>query len=843
MRLGLLAVLLLFLIPAAYSQNTKGDRPTGKGKVKREAKFKQGKGKKVKAKKPYNRVLGKLPTMANRASSNKKIYPQKGRFVNNRSISNKIARQNFRAPKISRTESVSPQQAKRNSSSPRVYPRSATGTTRNVFPQRGRYVNSSSKSTTVKVFSNRQTLSRNKKMGHRPDPPKRKRVVPVSASRSYISRRSINPFAGFWNKKQKGEKAYIGDISGRPLRTKNYQTPHPGVLVNPTANPYRSKPRVGDRPYKGQIMGGYVSRSRSGKAWRGDITGRKIRGRNFTSKRSMEQRGHAINPPKKSRMRVGDRPYKGRIPGSGKRSISGKMSMGGKLPGNPPKSGFGMGRYQGNIKGRKGFSPQGEEYSGSIKSRKPLKGGGSVSGRLWNNNRQALTGKQPRVSGYDVFSGNIKGRKGFSPQGEEYTGAIKARKPLKGGGSVSGRTWNNNRQALTGKQPRVTGYDVFSGNLKGRKVFSPQGEEYTGAIKARKPLKGGGSVSGKMWNNNRQAVTGKQPKVTGYDVFQGNIRGRKVFSPQGEEYTGAIKARKPVKGGGSISGKLWNNKQQAITGKQPKVVGYDVFQGRIKSGKPAKGGGSISGKLWNNNEQAINGKQPKTNGYDVYQGNLKPKKEPGKEIAGFKPKYRPFDLHPSLTNQGEEFTGFIKLPRFRKQYIKNPNTTEEGLKKSRPDKSTYMVDNLQVKIKQQDYNKRPHGAEGSMLGIGPGKNSIKASEFTKAIRQNWNYKHNPSSSEAALDQHEPGKAFVKAMNYQGNIKMKKFEFFAKKDLHPDSQFMKTNKNNTDDERNALTNFKLWWARVFKKSDTQPDHLKEKYRKPRYDKREAGLWAE
>ena len=91
--------------------------------------------------------------------------------------------------------------------------------------------------------------------------------------------------------------------------------------------------------------------------------------------------------------------------------------------------------------------------------------------------------------------------------------------------------------------------------------------------------------------------------------------------------------------------------------------------------------------------------------------------------------------------------------------------------------------------------------------------------------------------------HEASKAFGKATDYQGNIKMKKFELFAKKEYFPDSKFVKTNKNNTDDERSVLTNFKLWWARVFKKSDSQPDHLKEKYKKPRYDKREEGLWAD
>ena len=52
-----------------------------------------------------------------------------------------------------------------------------------------------------------------------------------------------------------------------------------------------------------------------------------------------------------------------------------------------------------------------------------------------------------------------------------------------------------------------------------------------------------------------------------------------------------------------------------------------------------------------------------------------------------------------------------------------------------------------------------------------------------------------------------------------------------------------NKNNVPEEKDMLTNLKLWWARLFKKSETQPDHLKEKGGKPRYDKGEAGLWYE
>ena len=71
--------------------------------------------------------------------------------------------------------------------------------------------------------------------------------------------------------------------------------------------------------------------------------------------------------------------------------------------------------------------------------------------------------------------------------------------------------------------------------------------------------------------------------------------------------------------------------------------------------------------------------------------------------------------------------------------------------------------------------------------------------------------------------------------------MKKFDLFGKRGLHPDAQFVKTNKNNVAGEKDAFTNFRLWWARLFKKNETQPDHLKDKGHKPRYDKGEQGMW--
>jgi hypothetical protein len=177
--------------------------------------------------------------------------------------------------------------------------------------------------------------------------------------------------------------------------------------------------------------------------------------------------------------------------------------------------------------------------------------------------------------------------------------------------------------------------------------------------------------------------------------------------------------------------------------------------------------------------------------------------------------------------------------KLRKGYVKNPNSAEGALKKNR-EKTTYLTDGLHISVKQRPYSKKPHGAEGSLPGWKPSKESIRASEFTKVIKS-YKYVKNGSSADDALKVREPGKAFARSTDFQGNIKMKKFDLFGKRGLHPDAQFVKTNKNNVEGERGVFTNFKLWWARLFKKNDTLPDHLKDKGHKPRYDKGEQGLW--
>ncbi len=681
-------LLLLLLAAPSFSQNTKGDRPASQreGRVKSPSKKtgqKRKPGKRISARKqsaasnasnytprrrakggerpgrPIRPIAGTRPKNTQNAwkgdiagykiraksapARSKNVYPQYGRYSHNPS----------RQPK-SNQNAVS-----NRSTLARLKKIQTPASARRVYPQEGRYVNNPSKTprSTQNAVSNRGTLARVKKL--QSSPPR-------------IFRKSINVYANFPRPKRKVEKAYEGDISGRPLRKKNFETPRAGV-VTPTFKPYHGRGKMGDKPYAGQPLGGYRSATKQRQqAWQGDLAGRRIRGRNFSSKKSIE--GTPILPTRKNRDRFGDRAYAG-------------------------KAGW-----------FKSASRSGETRPGL----------------------QPLPRRNP----------------GIGADGINFQGKIKRKPPGKGGGSISGRTWNNEGRPLEGRTPKGSAVALYQGNLKAKRL---------------------------------------------------------------------------QKGGGSVSGKLWNNKETPVPGK--------------------------------------------TYSQDA------------KKVGGYPGRNRMFDLHPGFADQGERFTGYIKLKKFKKNYVQNQyaseesikkkrqnkrafeaeglqvkvqrrkyldnkNTADEALKKLQPSKADVQAGELQVRLKQKEYGKKPHGAEGSLPGIKPSKTSVKASEYARGVKRTWDYVRNPSSAEEALKTREPSKAFARSSAYQGNIKMQKFKLFERNnEFHPDTKFIKTNKNNVPEEKDMLTNFKLWWARLFKKQDTQPDHLKEKGKKPRYDKGEDGMWYE
>jgi hypothetical protein len=94
------------------------------------------------------------------------------------------------------------------------------------------------------------------------------------------------------------------------------------------------------------------------------------------------------------------------------------------------------------------------------------------------------------------------------------------------------------------------------------------------------------------------------------------------------------------------------------------------------------------------------------------------------------------------------------------------------------------------------------------------------------------------SHKDALKVIAPGRAYARITDSQGNIKMTKYN---DKRFLPDSKFAHNKQNNVKHERTIMTDFKLIWTKIFKKNGTQPDAVKEKSVRPRYDKRERELW--
>ncbi len=779
-------IVTLFLATSTFAQNTKGDKAASN----------------------TNRVGGQKPKKEKRGRSSNN---QNARFINNnakqpnaeRSVSNRSS-----LSRLKRLQGSSANHATRNRNRP-VNP-NATFWNRSKKTENATTRDLSGKSLRRKNYSTPRPkvyASTGIKSAPQSSPPGRKRkVVPRTASRSFIKHKTINANAGFWNVKKKGERAVTTDLAGKPLRTRNYRTPKQKVI--PSNSPYVSRQRIGDRAYKGTLSGRAAKtspRSRQG-AWRGDVAGRNIRRKNFTSKKRVEGRpvlrGPATIPG------GGDWISKGTMPGVGHKSATkhpetraGKAPLPVRLP---------------------GIGGNGVGYAGNIKRQRPLKGGGSSSGRLWNNQGTAIQPRPPGIGALGIggFQGNIKGQR-----------------PFKGGGSRSGRLWNNQGSAIQPKPPGIGALGVggFKGNIKGQR-----------------PLKGGGSRSGKLWNNKGIAVEPRAPGIGAHGLggFQGNIKGQR-----------------PLKGGGSRSGKLWNNKGIAVEPRAPGIGAHGLgnFQGNVKAGRPLKGGGSISGKLWNNKATAIPVKLPPAS---------------AAQVGGLPVKRKLFEDSPGFFDQGETFTGYIKLPRFNRGYTQNPKASEESLLKRKlkdkafdvdglgikakrrayvankknasedallklePTKTTNAVGNLQIKVKRRDYIANKNASENALYKLRPTAGTEAVNNLQIKVKQ-YNYIHNNSSSKDALNVREPGKAFARAADYQGNIKMKKFELFnhRKNPLHPDAQFVKINKNNVPEERDLLTNFKLWWGRNFRKNETQPENLKEKKRSPRYDKGELGIWNE
>jgi hypothetical protein len=771
---------------------------------------------------------------------NRNVYPQYGRYVTPQAPPS-------RPPKYKSTASGNPvvrrvpQQQERAwkgdiKGQPISRPRSVSAERRNTFPQPNQYSRYvKRRSPGEKAVSNRNELSRTQRLSRHPKTSGHGGGYITTGNKGFVKRGRKNVY---WGKFSKGERPITTDLTGRPVRTKNYRSTPPGLVGRDTLMGFGRRPR-GDVSFAGrrQETPG-VRTPNSGRSWQGDISGHRLRSRKpgaarvsqagFPAYLSTSTSGQVGKPMRsapfsqKPRREVAGKPIPPRPPGMGAKTIADYTARmrGGPTKGISPQgegfSGFikvkrgrrgdDVGSYSGNMLQTKSFKNQGEGFSGFTKAGRPVKGGGSVSGKLWNNKETAISGRN-LPAGYakpGTFAGNLRAQqKGYGDQGEEFTGYDKAKKSLKGGGSVSGNLWNNRNQSVTTRTlPRSADRPGrFSGNMLGSgKQYGDQGAEFTGYLKAKKPLKGGGSVSGNLWNNNNQTTTTRTlPRsADNPGKFSGSLLGSdKEYHDQGAEFTGYLKAKKQAKGGGSVSGQMWNNQGQPVT--------------ELPSSSAALVTSSFSGK------SKAKESKPSTGGFDG-KGKFSVK-EAGKVSKG------------GFDSEGKF--------RFKEEYTQSPNAVSASTKKHKPERAGFAADGLQIRISKKHLSEREHSVAGALRGEAPKKGSIRASEFASGARS-IERRHNPYASDEALKgTYYSGAA--KMGSFHGNLKAKKFD--NNRSFHPDSKFAHGGENNVKEERTFLTNVKLWWTKLFHDSESQPNSVREKERRPRYDKGEIGMWAE
>jgi hypothetical protein len=745
---------------------------------------------------------------------------------------------------------------------------------------------------------------------------------PSISSRSRVTPGRKNVY---WGKTRRRERALATDLAGRPLRARNFRSATPGIARQDTLRDFRRTARSGRLQWN--VPGRAVSATRGGRPWRGDLAGRPIR---FRQPRTGVSAQIAGKPPSRPGLGV-----TGRLTRPG--SVSGRLWNNRGQPIDINRAGPGTIRGAGfrgkiDVTRLRNYQDQGGMFSGYIKAGRPAKGGGSVSGKLWNNRGQpvdvntagpgtirgsrfsgSIRTERPAKGGGSV-SGKLWNNRGQpvdvntagpgTIRGSRFSGSIRTERPAKGGGSVSGKLWNNRGQPVdvnTAGPGTIRG-SRFSGSIRTERpakgggsvsgklwnnrgqpvdvntagMGTIRGSRFSGSIRSERPAKGGGSVSGRLWNNRGQPV---DVNTAGVGTIRGSrYRGRQNvdnlwnFGDQGGEFSGFIKARKPEKGGGSVSGRLWNNNETPIdprlpSGNDAKMAGYSGF---IKARKQEKGGGSVSGKLWNNNETPIDPRLP--SGNDA-------------KMAGY--------------------SGFVKAKRGHQQ---NPNAHPQSIDKRTPTRNVAKAGGLQIRAPQPETARKEVAAEGVLPGLAPGKNLERAYRFAGGMprksytqnpsaadlsrpvvapsavfrqasvahgtRRSWNYqhgpsadedavktmapsaawrratsfqgfarqrfdsRHNPNSHELALDVRYYGKAYAKIERYRGEMKVVRYNDGR---LHPDARFAHGRPATPPEGRSLFTQVQLWWAKNFRRSEAQPDHLKERVRKPRYDKREIGLW--
>jgi hypothetical protein len=741
------------------------------------------------------------------------------------------------------------------------------------YPQPNPYVGRKIRTEKSRAKSNKKEI-RSIRSATRPSESRKPRSQsrPISATAAPKVKTKRNVYRN--HERRGGEKSTDKDIAGRKLRTKNTGSSgqDAGRRVYSNVSPYTGRPKQkeGNRFEKTRRQAPPRSATRpseSGAYRKGSIyaTRKNSRSRTFTGAKKAKKVRSLSQPSRKGEKTI----YGSRYNAGSVRSVSGySQARSRQGPGTPATlSGkrkrykqkntyrgkdrhFGENSSTKDIAGRKLRTRNYKSYSprygtvgalpysgGGEKTSKKAAAGPRTSRRAgWNNsgsplmkkgrnaNSESISGYKGRMrasgmprygrGGESSYAGKTKAksiRKYSGGQESLYTGKRRAEPAVKGGGSIT-RGWNNGGMPLNpkGRNGNSESISNFSGRMRssGMPKYGRSREgSYSGRMKASPPPRGGGGSITRHWNNRGMPLSPKGRNGNSEAISNYSGRMRASAMPRygrGREsvYAGNRKARKPLKGAGGSITTHWNNKGEPLSGKgrnqkNENISNYQgkmslnampsyskgkegVYAGNRKAKKPIKGAGGSITTHWNNKGEPLEGTG--INGTD-------------KDILAYQGKSKP----PDKIKQSE---GTERGRTKSLSFVRIGDPMHMGLWKELNNKK---VNNNLPKELSRKQRLRLKEADGLDNG--------RSRAFTF-----W-----------AIGDPTQGGLMRTPSQARGR-------------LHPSSTYTASHKSrNSIEEKEQPVKIKIWWAKLFKKNSNQPDSVKEKPRRPRYDKGERSIW--
>lgn len=665
------------------------------------------------------------------------------------------------------------------------------------------------------------------------------------------------------------EKSTNKDISGRKLRTKNKRTVRrqTGAIPYASVSPYRGRKRYkeGERFKRSRSLPASarsISRSSESGAYRRNniySTRKNYRTPRISGVVKAKRVRSTSDPSRKGEKPIFGKKYRSGSP----RSISGQRQASRRRSLGPPVT----------LSGQRRRYAQKNTYQGKDRHFGERSTDKDIAGRRLRTRNYRSSKPNGAASGFMPYYGRS------APSGSPKRYADK-------GGRRSDRgRWNNNGNPIFGKGrgPNQEAASTFKGkmplsalpgfgegregsyrgNIPARKIRKyGAGAEgmYSGRLKTTKPLVGGGSVT-RHWNNNGQplfgrgrsaigeAISGYRGKLPlsampsygqkGESSYRGNIPAkniRKYGAGVEGDYSGSQKFKKPLTGGGGSITRHWNNNNQPLPGKGRNVNNEAMtsfrgkmplsampsygrgregtYAGKMKAKKPLTGGGGSITRHWNNNNQPlpVAGRNANSEAMFNYTGKVKVEKNGGYKYNGEDYGNRKKLLFVYFGHEGGDMVATRKSKKDNSveirgrtrslSFLKLGNPTHGGLRQEYSNTSRNR--NLPKNIKGSD-RIRLSSAQGTTRGRTRTFSFISLGNPTKG-----GLVYSPSQAEGRL--------------------------------HPSAKYtMSTKPRNSLEEKEQPIKIRIWWAKLFDKNANQPNQVKNKSRRPRYDKRERDIW--